>query len=99
MEEWIFKPRRKETLIKSVITALPVYAMSCFRIPNKILDEIARMITRFWWNGNEEHRKIHWVAWKDITKTNERGGFKELRAFNDSLLAKQLWRVIKRLIS
>lgn len=82
----------KNTLIKSVIMALPVYAMSCFRIPNKILDEITRMITRFWWNGDEEHRKMLWVAWKEMTESKKMGGlgFKELRVFNDALLSKPL---------
>lgn len=41
---------------------------------------------------------MHWVAWKAMTKCKEMGGlgFKELRAFNDALLTKQLWMVVTK---
>ena len=85
-------------LIKSILLALPVYAMSCFRIPNKVLKEIEMLIARFWWKGVEENRGMHWISWKKLTIAKDQGGmgFKELRAVNDALIAKQMWRVLTK---
>ncbi|GAU47065.1 hypothetical protein TSUD_302670 [Trifolium subterraneum] len=41
-------------------------------------------------------RKIHWVNWTKVCRHKKAGGigFKNLRAFNEALLAKQGWRLI-----
>lgn len=39
----------KEVMIKSVITSIPTYAMSVFKLPNTWCAEINAMIARFWW--------------------------------------------------
>lgn len=40
----------KEVLIKDVAQAIPVYAMSVFKLPMGLCDDIQKAITRFWWN-------------------------------------------------
>lgn len=52
----------KEVMIKSVIQVLPVYIMSCFRLPKSICQEISRQIANFCWNNGEHNRKLHWIA-------------------------------------
>ncbi|KAL0316155.1 UNVERIFIED_CONTAM: hypothetical protein Sradi_5493700 [Sesamum radiatum] len=37
----------KEVLIKSVIQAIPAYAMGCFRLPTTLLSEIQGMVAKF----------------------------------------------------
>lgn len=49
----------KEVLIKDVAQAIPVYAMSVFKLPMGLCDDIQKAITRFWWNWKQNQRPIH----------------------------------------
>lgn len=39
----------KDVLIKSVVTTLPTYVMSVFKLPISWCDEINSMVAKFWW--------------------------------------------------
>ena len=54
------------------------------------------MIQKFWWGYNGEARKVYWVKWERLCEAKEVGGMglKEIRKFNQALLAKQVWRMI-----
>ena len=39
----------KETLIKSVLQVLPVYAMGTFKFPAALCEELSQIIRIFWW--------------------------------------------------
>jgi hypothetical protein len=87
----------KEALIKSVAQSISNYAMSVFKFPMGLCDDMSQIIREFWWGDEDNKRKVHWLSWDKITKSKNMGGmgFKDLRMFNQALLARQAWRLIQ----
>lgn len=55
----LFSVGGREVLIKAVAQATSTYAMSVFQIPSSLCDDIRSLITRIWWGGDCDDRKIH----------------------------------------
>ena len=82
----------KEVLLKAVVIAIPTFAMSCFRLPMGLCQDIEMLIQKFWWGQQGDRRKIYWKKWNVLcqSKVDEGLGFKDLCKFNEAMLANQV---------
>ncbi|XP_028111659.1 uncharacterized protein LOC114309966 [Camellia sinensis] len=78
----------REILIKSVVQAIPTYAMAYFDLPKAFQSKFNTLIRNFWWKGNPDSRGIHWANWNHMTKPKviERMGFRDFEEFNQACL-------------
>lgn len=86
----------KLVMLKSVRSAMPTYAMTCFKLPQSLCKHIKPALTRFWWDSSLEKRKISWIAWDKMAEPKCLGdlGFKDTNNSYDALLAKLAWRLL-----
>ncbi|KAL9680897.1 hypothetical protein QQ045_012678 [Rhodiola kirilowii] len=79
----------REVLVKAVIQAIPVYMMSVYQFPKKVILDLSKLIQQFWWakNGN---RGISWLSQNTMQRKKCEGGlgFKDLSTFNEAILMK-----------
>ncbi|KHN37114.1 Putative ribonuclease H protein, partial [Glycine soja] len=77
----------RATLIQSVLTFIPIYFLSFFRIPKKVVDKLVRVQKRFLWGGGPDNNKIAWIKWETVCLPKEKGGLgiKDINTFNLAL--------------
>lgn len=83
-------------LLKSILSSIPLYFLSLFRIPRKVLTILIGIQRNFLWGGGDGKRSISWVKWNRVCAPKDLGGLrvKDLDVFNLILLGKWRWRLL-----
>nr|GEV25673.1 RNA-directed DNA polymerase, eukaryota, reverse transcriptase zinc-binding domain protein [Tanacetum cinerariifolium] len=81
------------TLLKLVLGSIPIYHMSIFKVPMKVLHRM-ESIRRHLFNGMDlGSKKSIWVKWNNVLASKEKGGLgvSSLYALNRVLMFKWIW--------
>ncbi|XP_071727568.1 uncharacterized protein [Rutidosis leptorrhynchoides] len=83
-------------LVASVLAPMQVYWMSAYILPCGVIEEIERLLKGFLWCQSDSAKGKAKVAWYDVCFPKDQGGLglKNLREWNESLVVKNLWRII-----
>ena len=81
------------TLIQSVLTSIPIYYFSFFRVPQTVINKLIKIQRRFLWGGGHDSKKIAWISWEIVCLPKDKGGLgiKDINTFNLALLGKWMW--------
>ncbi|GJS72199.1 RNA-directed DNA polymerase, eukaryota [Tanacetum coccineum] len=62
------------TLLKSVLGSMPIYHMSIFKVPMKILQRMESIRSHFFNGSDPLAKKLTWVKWTNVLASKEKGG-------------------------
>ena len=82
------------TLIKAVLSNLPIYYLSIYKVPVAVEKQLEALRNNFFIGGELQERKMTWVAWRKCLASTELGGLGigSIYALNRALLFKWVWR-------
>lgn len=82
------------TLVKSVLSNLPIYFLSIFKMPKGVAKALVKIQSNFLWGGSDAKRSVHLVNWTEVTKSKNQGGLgvRDLGEMNECMLLKWWWR-------
>lgn len=61
-------------IIKSILSTLPIYAMSCFKLTPRVIDALESFMKKFLWEGAKEDKHILLIHWNTTCLAKENGG-------------------------
>ena len=87
------------TVIKSIVTSIPLFAMCTVKMPRRFLDHVEGSARKFLWRGRDINKKGNClVKWEQVCKPKKCGGMgvMNLRTQNSALLMKHLYKFMNR---
>ncbi|XP_026417176.1 uncharacterized protein LOC113312657 [Papaver somniferum] len=87
----------RPTLVEFVLCSIPVYNMSIYKWPKKVIKSCERIIRNYLWSSNAEEKKCVTLKWNKVCTPLEEGGLgiRRLEDFNRALLMKFLWKMLQ----
>ena len=84
------------TLLKSVLAAVNIHILSCFKLPIYVCEQIDSKCLNFFWGMDGTSKRMHLSNKNQLFLPLNQGGLglRPMELVNKSLLAKQVWRVI-----
>jgi hypothetical protein len=86
-------------MLNAVLSALPTYYMSVFRLSSWVINSIDKIRRDFFWHGSQlENMKIHLINWVSLCMPKSIGGLGivDLHVFNQVMLTIWLWKWAKK---
>ncbi|KAK1318767.1 hypothetical protein QJS10_CPB04g01215 [Acorus calamus] len=83
------------TLLQAVLSSMPIFFLSMFRLPVVVEKRLETIRRRFLWCGaNSEVKKPYLVKWDLVCLPKMRGGLgvRKLKEFNLALISKWVWQ-------
>ncbi|GJT16455.1 RNA-directed DNA polymerase, eukaryota, reverse transcriptase zinc-binding domain protein [Tanacetum coccineum] len=83
-------PLEAVNLLKSVLGSIPVFHMSLFKVPSKVLNLLESIRSQFFNGQNLGSRKASWVKWHNVLML----GVSSLFSLNRGLMLKWVWKFL-----
>ncbi|GKD44047.1 RNA-directed DNA polymerase, eukaryota, reverse transcriptase zinc-binding domain protein [Tanacetum coccineum] len=84
------------TLLKSVLSSMPLYHMSIYKVPMGVLNKMESLRRNFFNGVDNKERKISMIGWKKVLASKKKRGLgiSSFFTLNRALLFKWIWRFI-----
>lgn len=86
----------RAVLIKSVLSSLPLYHLSYFKLTDKEAKKCDSLMCNFFWGTTANRKSPHMRSWDKLCAPRDTGGLgiKKTKEFNNAMLGRQAWRII-----
>lgn len=74
-------------MLKTAISTMPIFSMTCFKIPCKVIKAFLQRMQKFLWNGAQDYDEILRIAWDIICKPKggDRVGLRDWKLLNEAM--------------
>jgi lipid-A-disaccharide synthase-like uncharacterized protein len=69
----VLSPAGRLTLLKSSLSSIPVYYMSCYHLPVHTINKLTSLLRKFFWGKLDKKRYLAFIAWDKICLPYEEG--------------------------